>query len=102
MLFNKQAPFRFELIFGMIDYVSELCFCHSDSFYDMDTAANAANKKSRSEISSPPDFLDINEPASILLNRVLVAGVSCGDDLHGVKPESAPTLSARVKSKGAD
>lgn len=53
-------------------------------------------------ISSPPDFLDINEPASILLNSILVAGVSCADDLHGVKHESAPTLSARVKSKGAD
>lgn len=53
-------------------------------------------------ISSLPDFLDINEPASILLNSSLVAGISCGDDLHGVKHESAPTLSARVKSNGAN
>lgn len=53
-------------------------------------------------ISSPFDCLDINEPASILLNNSLVEGVSCEDKLYGVKHESAPTLSAIVKSKGAN
>lgn len=50
-------------------------------------------------MSSPPDFLDTNEAASILLNSSLVAGVSCEDDLYGVKHESAPTSSPGVKQK---
>lgn len=91
MLFNKQAPFRFELIFGMMDYVSELCFYHSDSFGDTDRAANAANKRSRGRNKLTAWILDINEPASILLHSSLVVGVSFGDNLHGVKHERAPT-----------
>lgn len=33
----------------MMDYVSEPCFYHSDAFYDTDTAARAANKKSKGQ-----------------------------------------------------
>lgn len=58
-------------------------------------------RRAAAGISSPPDFLHINEAASILLYRSLVTDVSCGDDLQGVKYENARTLSARVESKVA-
>lgn len=71
----------------------------TDAFYDTDTdtAANAANKKSRirNKLTAWLFRHTLNEPASILLNSSLVAGVSCGDDLHGVKHESAPTSSQK-------